>query len=75
MSLLQGLYCLFVYEGNVGNGTKSVHYFHRAMEAYRSLNDNLYQLLHHREGMTEARFRNEERAMSWCMWGFYCCEW
>ena len=73
LPLLQGLYSLFVYEGNLGLGTKSVHYFLRSMDVYKSLND--VKALQHREGMDEARLQRERQATSWCMWGVYCCEW
>ena len=73
ISLLQGLYALFVYEGNIGTGTSSVDYFLRSMDVYKSLNETYS--LQRREGENEARLQRERQAISWCMWGFYCCEW
>ena len=72
LPLLQGLFAMFCYEGVVGNGTKSVEYYLRAMDTYKILNeaDILPQ-----EGVDEARLLHERQATSWCMWGFYCCEW
>ena len=73
ISLLQGLYALFVYEGNIGTGTRSVNYFLRSIDVYKALNEMCS--LQQREGKNEARLQQERLAISWCMWGFYCCEW
>ncbi|EWZ78317.1 hypothetical protein FOWG_17403 [Fusarium oxysporum f. sp. lycopersici MN25] len=71
--LLQGLYSLFVYEGVIGNGTKSVNYFLRSMNVYKDLNDAW--TVQPRQGADDARLERERQAISWCLWGFYCCEW
>ncbi|CEI60173.1 unnamed protein product [Fusarium venenatum] len=71
--LLQGLYSLFVYEGVIGEGTKSVNYFLRAMDVYKELNDTW--TMHRHGGADDARLDRERHAISWCLWGFYCCEW
>ncbi|KAF4991467.1 hypothetical protein FDECE_14037 [Fusarium decemcellulare] len=73
LPLLQGLYSLFVYEGAIGSGTKSVHYFLRSMDVYKELNDAI--AVQPREDADKARLERERLATSWCMWGFYCCEW
>ncbi|XEV04549.1 hypothetical protein FSHL1_009836 [Fusarium sambucinum] len=71
--LLQGLYSLFVYEGVIGEGTKSVKYFLRSMDVYKELNDTWTTQRH--GGADDARLERERQAISWCLWGFYCCEW
>lgn len=73
LPLLQGLYCLFVYEGNIGSGERSVHYWRRAMQVYQSLNEHPYKVSDKRKNAK--RLEQERHAISWCMWGFYCCEW
>jgi len=73
LPLLQGLYALFVYEGLLGTGTKSVHYFLRSMDVYKALNS--MDALQQSERVDKARRQREKPATSWCMWGFYCCEW
>ena len=73
LPLLQGLWALFCYEGVIGSGTKSVQYFMRGLDVYRSLID-----IDQPQGDSskdEARLRREIQATSWCLWGFYCCEW
>ena len=71
--LLQGLICMFVYEGDLGAGTAAIPCFMRAMDVYKTLNEQEFSL--HRAGVDEARVQRERQATSWCMWGFYCCEW
>ncbi|KAH7014447.1 nitrate assimilation regulatory protein nirA [Microdochium trichocladiopsis] len=72
--LLQGLLAMFVYEGNLGSGEKSLPYFMRAMDVYRALNV-VNPLPQRRHDVAQARLERERQAISWCMWGFYCCEW
>ncbi|KAF5023005.1 hypothetical protein F66182_4963 [Fusarium sp. NRRL 66182] len=71
--LLQGLYALFVYEGVIGKGTKSVNYFLRSMDVYRELNEAW--IMQPPQSTDDARLERERQAISWCLWGFYCCEW
>ncbi|TQV98917.1 hypothetical protein V2A60_007385 [Cordyceps javanica] len=71
--LMQGLYALFVYEGNLGNGTKSVQYFMRCMDVYRSVNERRTDPS--AKEVHESRRRREKEAESWCLWGLYCYEW
>ncbi|OBS23068.1 hypothetical protein FPOA_03631 [Fusarium poae] len=73
LPLLQGLYSLFVYEGVIGEGTKAVKYFLRSMDVYKVLNDTW--TTQQRGGADDARLERERQAISWCLWGFYCCEW
>ena len=73
LPLLQGLYALFVYEGNLGSGSRSVDYFLRSIDVYKAL--NVANMLQSTTGVNEARLQHEWQATSWCMWGFYCCEW
>src|ERR1700753_1989987 len=44
ITLIQGIYALFVYEGNLGKGSKSVDYFLRSINMFNALNNgNLLQ--------------------------------
>ncbi|KAF3036548.1 hypothetical protein E8E12_004068 [Didymella heteroderae] len=72
--LLQGQFAMFVYEGNLGSGAKSVDYFMRAMKTYEALN-NAEFLKIQGQGKGEARLRREREGLSWAMWGMYCTEW
>ncbi|KAH8646316.1 fungal-specific transcription factor [Xylariales sp. PMI_506] len=72
--LLQGLHSLFVYEGDLGIGSKALEYFQRGVIVYAALNNELDILPHH-EMDGGARRQQEKQAISWCMWGYYCCEW
>ncbi|KAG7404013.1 Nitrogen assimilation transcription factor nit-4 [Fusarium oxysporum f. sp. rapae] len=72
--LLQGLYALFAYEGNIGNGTKPVAYFMRCIDVYKALNDPVTLETHHK-CVDETRLERMKQATSWCLWGFYCVEW
>ncbi|KAH7127423.1 fungal-specific transcription factor [Dactylonectria macrodidyma] len=74
ITLLQGLYCLFVYEGNIGIGTKALKHFLRSMDVYKALNNSLDEL-QYPGAADEERIQREKQAISWCMWGVYCCEW
>ncbi|KAK2590141.1 hypothetical protein QQS21_012182 [Conoideocrella luteorostrata] len=71
--LLQGLLALFCYEGNLGLGSKALPYYVRAMDVYKAL--NYRGTPHHRADMDDSRAQRERLAASWCIWGFYCCEW
>lgn len=64
---------MFVYEGNLGSGGKALPYLMRAMDVYRKL--NVENGPPRRHGAAQARLDRERQAFSWCMWGFYCCEW
>lgn len=72
--LLQGQFAMFVYEGNLGSGAKSVDYFMRAMKTYAALN-NADFLDIHGQGKSERRLQREREGLSWVMWGLYCTEW
>lgn len=71
--MLQGIYALFIYEGNIGEGTKSVQYFMRATEVYKALNEN--DVPQRPVTVDESRLQRERQARGWCLWGFYCLEW
>jgi hypothetical protein len=74
ITLLQGLYALFAYEGNLGSGRKSVDYFSRAIAMFDALNaTNLQQ--RHLAGADDVRMRKEHEATSWVLWGLYVAEW
>ncbi|KXJ90100.1 nitrate assimilation regulatory protein nirA [Microdochium bolleyi] len=73
ITLMQGLLAMFVYEGNLGSGEKALPYFMRAMDVYRAL--NIANAQPQRPGVAPERLEREKQAISWCMWGFYCCEW
>lgn len=73
MAMLQGIYALFIYEGNLGVGTKSVQYFMRAMEVYKALNEDV--ALQRPATVDPSRLERERQATAWCLWGFYCVEW
>ncbi|OAA72601.1 Transcription factor [Cordyceps fumosorosea ARSEF 2679] len=72
--LMQGLYALFVYEGNLRSGQKSIEYFFRCMEMHGALDESLRRKLTNNTRLTP-RQRREREAISWCMWGLYCYEW
>lgn len=72
--LLQGQFAMFVYEGNVGAGSKSIDYLMRAMKTYETLNDIKF-LDPKVQGKSEARLQGEKEGLSWVMWGLYCAEW
>ncbi|SCV48593.1 uncharacterized protein FFB14_10462 [Fusarium fujikuroi] len=71
--LLQGLLAMFCYEGNLGLGTKALPYYFRAMDVYKGLNN--VDITKQQLGVDEERTKRERVASSWCIWGFYCCEW
>lgn len=74
VTLLQGQFAMFAYEGNVGTGTKAIDYFLDALKTYEALNStSLVEA--RRGGKGEARFLREKDGWSWIMWGFYCAEW
>jgi hypothetical protein len=72
--LLQGQLAMFVYEGNLASGSKSVDYFMRAMKTHTALN-NPHFLNPQGQGKSEARLQREREGLSWVMWGMYCTEW
>jgi hypothetical protein len=74
IAFLQGLYALFAYEGNLGNGSKSVTYFLQAIDVFNALNgtDLMEQ---ERDTINEERSQKETEAMSWVLWGLYATEW
>ena len=65
---------MFVYEGNVGAGSKSIDYFMRAMKTHEALNNTEF-LDPQSQGKSEARLQREKEGLSWVMWGLYCAEW
>ncbi|KAG4292508.1 hypothetical protein FPRO06_11996 [Fusarium proliferatum] len=71
--LLQGLLAMFCYEGNLGLGTKALPYYFRAMDVYKGLNN--VDITKQQLGVDEERTKQGRVASSWCIWGFYCCEW
>ncbi|KAH8176730.1 nitrate assimilation regulatory protein nirA [Sarocladium implicatum] len=73
ITMLQGIYILFIYEGNFGLGTKAIQYFHRAIAVFRELNDE--RVLQTYSAAGDPRSRRVMQAMSWCLWGIYCLEW
>ncbi|KAM3549913.1 hypothetical protein ARSEF4850_008606 [Beauveria asiatica] len=74
IALMQGLFIFLVYEGSLGDGTRTLQYLTRCMDVYRILNDrNMDELAGDR--VPESRRRLEREAFSWCMWGMYCLEW
>lgn len=75
--LLQGQFAMFVYEGNVDGGSKSIDYFMRMVETYEALNDVdvLTPQIHGKEEKSNERLQREMEGLSWIMWGVYCVEW
>jgi hypothetical protein len=72
--MFQGLFAMFCYEGNLGEGTKSIKYFSQAMDIYKELNHT--EILQAPTGATDkARLQSERHALSWSMWGLYVTEW
>lgn len=74
ITLLQGQFAMFAYEGNVGAGTKAIDYFLDAMRTYEALN-TVHVLEPQSYGKDEARLLREKEGLSWVMWGLYCAEW
>lgn len=73
VTVMQGLYALFVYEANLGNGSKSLEFFIRCMAMYNIFNESTN---YETAGVVyDSRLRREKEATSWCMWGLYCYEW
>lgn len=70
---MQGLFALFVYEGNLGSGAKAIEHFFHAIKVYADLNDG--DCFSRPRTASGPRLQREREAVSWCMWGFYCCEW
>lgn len=72
--LLQGLYAMHWYEGNLGSGRKSIEYLHQAIDIFRQINTPAFleQQADERDGR---RLLQESEALSWVMWGLYCAEW
>ena len=65
---------MFCYEGNFGDGVKSVEYLKRAFDTYNALNHA--EMLRPPVGAADhARIQRERHALSWSMWGFYIVEW
>lgn len=72
--LLQGQFAMFVFEGNVHGGSKSMAYFKRTVETYEALTNN-GSFERQSFGKTDARGRKEEEGLSWVTWGVYCAAW
>jgi hypothetical protein len=74
ITLLQGQFVMFAYEGNVGAGTKAMDYFLDALGTYEAIN-TVHVLESQNYGKDEARLLREKEGLSWVMWGLYCAEW
>ncbi|KAJ4988201.1 C6 transcription factor [Stagonosporopsis vannaccii] len=68
--LLQGQYAMFVYEGNLGSGVRSIEFFMQAMKTHAALNQVSF-LDTRGQGKTEARLQKEREGLSWVMWGIF----
>lgn len=72
--LLQGLYAMHWYEGNLGSGSKSIEYLQGAINTFEELNTPTFleSQADERDGL---RLFRESEGLSWTMWGMYCAEW
>lgn len=75
--LLQGQFAMFVYQGNLDGGSKSIDYFMHMIATYEDLNndDLLDPQNHGNKEKSDERLQKEMEGASWVMWGIYCVEW
>ncbi|KAK4246074.1 hypothetical protein C7999DRAFT_42466 [Corynascus novoguineensis] len=70
----QGLAALMVYEGCLGNLSRTLDYMNRYYETYRNLDRDLFHGKW-QANITGAQKDKISRALSWIHWGLYMYEW